>query len=295
MQLDALVAEDEPLLRQALAAQLQRLWPELRIVAECEDGAAALEALETYKPDLAFLDIRMPGVTGIDVARALETLSPQTQVVFVTAYDQYAIDAFERGAADYLLKPVSDERLLATRQRLLARLSAGRPDRQLLGQLLEQLARRPVEAAATPPLAWITASNGRETRLVMLEDVLYFRADSKYTAVVTADEELLHAATGVSGSAPAYLYAFVEALEAAGAAAGLPSEDASRLARSTITGAAALLARSGEEPAELRKQVTSPGGTTQAALEVLLGQGGLPDLLRDAVAAAARRSKELGG
>lgn len=191
MQLDALVAEDEPLLRQALAAQLQRLWPELRIVAECEDGAAALEALETYKPDLAFLDIRMPGVTGIDVARALETLSPQTQVVFVTAYDQYAIDAFERGAADYLLKPVSDERLLATRQRLLARLSAGRPDRQLLGQLLEQLARRPVEAATTPPLAWITASNGRETRLVMLEDVLYFRADSKYTTVATADGELL--------------------------------------------------------------------------------------------------------
>ena len=115
------------------------------------------------------------------------------------------------------------------------------------------------------------------------------------TAVDLVDEELLHAATGVSGSAPAYLYAFVEALEAAGAAAGLPADDASRLARSTITGAAALLARSGEEPAELRKQVTSPGGTTQAALEVLMRQDGFPDLLRDAVAAAARRSKELGG
>lgn len=115
------------------------------------------------------------------------------------------------------------------------------------------------------------------------------------TAIDLADEELLHAATGVSGSAPAYLYAFVEALEAAGAAAGLPAADASRLARSTIAGAAALLAASGEEPAELRKQVTSPGGTTQAALEVLMGQGGFPDLLRDAVAAAARRSKELGG
>ncbi|SBV37916.1 Uncharacterized response regulatory protein VV2_1193 [uncultured Stenotrophomonas sp.] len=191
MHLDALIAEDEPLLRQALAAQLQRLWPELRIVAECEDGAAALEALETLKPDLAFLDIRMPGVTGIDVARALETLSPRTQVVFVTAYDQYAIDAFERGAVDYLLKPVADERLLATRQRLLARLQAGTPDRQVLDRLLEQLARRPVEKAAAPPLAWITASSGRQTRLVMLEDVLYFRADSKYTAVVTASEELL--------------------------------------------------------------------------------------------------------
>ena len=119
MHLDALIAEDEPLLRQALVAQLQRLWPELRIVAECEDGAAALEALETLKPDLAFLDIRMPGVTGIDVARALETLSPQTQVVFITAYDQYAIDAFEQGAMDYLLKPVGPGRLAQTLARLM--------------------------------------------------------------------------------------------------------------------------------------------------------------------------------
>lgn len=115
------------------------------------------------------------------------------------------------------------------------------------------------------------------------------------TVVDVADEELMHAATGVSGSAPAYLYAFVEALEAAGAAAGLPAADSARLARSTIAGAAALMARSGEEPAELRKQVTSPGGTTQAALEVLLADGGFPDLLREAVAAATRRSKELGG
>lgn len=115
------------------------------------------------------------------------------------------------------------------------------------------------------------------------------------TVVDVADEDLMHAATGVSGSAPAYLYAFVEALEAAGAAAGLPAADSARLARSTIAGAAALMARSGEEPAELRKQVTSPGGTTQAALDVLLADGGFPDLLREAVAAATRRSKELGG
>lgn len=113
--------------------------------------------------------------------------------------------------------------------------------------------------------------------------------------VDVADEELMHAATGVSGSAPAYLYAFVEALEAAGASAGLPPEDAARLARSTIAGAAALMARSGEEPAELRKQVTSPGGTTQAALEVLMADRGFPQLLREAVAAASRRSKQLGG
>ncbi|WP_282273343.1 response regulator transcription factor [Stenotrophomonas sp. PS02298] len=191
MHLEALIAEDEPLLRQALVAQLQRLWPELDIVAECEDGAAALEALETHKPDLAFLDIRMPGITGLDVARALQRLSPHTEVVFVTAYDQYAISAFEQGAVDYLLKPVSDERLVATRQRVLARRQSGNTDPSVLERLLQQLARQPAAPLAAPPLAWITASNGRETRLVMLDEVLYFRADSKYTVVVTAEEELL--------------------------------------------------------------------------------------------------------
>jgi len=109
------------------------------------------------------------------------------------------------------------------------------------------------------------------------------------------DEDLLHAATGVSGSAPAYFYAFVEALEAGGAAAGLPPESARILARATMAGAAALLAQSGEEPAELRRQVTSPNGTTEAALKILMGEGGLEPLLRDAVAAATRRSRELGG
>lgn len=108
------------------------------------------------------------------------------------------------------------------------------------------------------------------------------------------DEGLMHAATAVSGSAPAYLYAFIEALEAAAAAAGLPPKDAQRLARSTLTGAAALLAQSGEDPAELRRQVTSPGGTTEAALNVLQSDTGLPPLMREAVAAAIRRSKELG-
>lgn len=114
------------------------------------------------------------------------------------------------------------------------------------------------------------------------------------TVVSLTDENLMHAATAVSGSSPAYLYAFIEALEAAGAAAGLSPKDAQRLARSTLTGAAALLARTGEDPAELRRQVTSPGGTTQAALDVLLANGALPDLMREAVAGAVRRSKELG-
>ena len=114
------------------------------------------------------------------------------------------------------------------------------------------------------------------------------------TVVDLVDEALMHAATAVSGSAPAYLYAFIEALEAAGAAAGLAPKDAQRLARSTLTGAAALLAQTGEEPAELRRQVTSPGGTTEAALNVLRSDTGLPPLLREAIGAAVRRSKELG-
>lgn len=113
--------------------------------------------------------------------------------------------------------------------------------------------------------------------------------------VELADEALLHAATGVSGSAPAYFYAFVEALEAAGAAAGLPPDASRELARATMVGAAALLDASGEDPAELRRQVTSPGGTTEAALAILTREAGLPSLLRDAVAAATRRSGELGG
>lgn len=114
------------------------------------------------------------------------------------------------------------------------------------------------------------------------------------TVVDLTDESLMHAATAVSGSAPAYLYAFIEALEAAGAAAGMAPRDAQQLARSTLTGAAALLAKNGGEPADLRRQVTSPGGTTEAALNVLLGEAGLPPLLREAVNAAIRRSKELG-
>ena len=187
---ECVIAEDEELLRTALAQQLGQAWPELRVVAQCEDGASALEAIAECRPDVAFLDIRMPGLTGIEVAAALAQVSPWTQVVFVTAYDQYAIDAFEQGAVDYLLKPVAADRLQATVQRLQARAAGGRPDPATLDALLQQLARRPAETAP-PPLAWITASSGRETRLIMLDDVAYFRADSKYTVVVTAEGEAL--------------------------------------------------------------------------------------------------------
>ncbi|HEV8694013.1 MAG TPA: LytTR family DNA-binding domain-containing protein, partial [Lysobacter sp.] len=187
----AIIAEDEALLRAALLDQLRDAWPQLQIVAECEDGASALEAIDEHKPEVAFLDIRMPGLTGLEVAAAATTASPQTQIVFVTAYDQYAIDAFERGAIDYLLKPIAPERLAATVQRLQARVAAGATDAAALAALLERLGATLPRASAQPPLTWITASAGRETRLILVDDVAYFRADNKYTTVMTAEGEAL--------------------------------------------------------------------------------------------------------
>lgn len=187
--LTCVVAEDEALLREALLKQLRQAWPELQVVAECEDGASALEALDEHKPRVAFLDIRMPGLTGLEVAAAAAEVAPQTQIVFVTAYDQYAIDAFERGAVDYLLKPISPTRLATTVQRLQAR--TGNNDAATLAALLERLGTRPPAPSAAPPLTWITASAGRETRLILVDEVAYFRADNKYTTVVTAEGEAL--------------------------------------------------------------------------------------------------------
>jgi DNA-binding LytR/AlgR family response regulator len=183
------VAEDEALLRDELVQQLTRAWPGLDIVAACEDGGAALEAIATHQPDVAFLDIRMPGLTGLEVAAALASCSPRTEVVFVTAYDQYAIDAFERGAVDYLQKPVSAERLAATVQRLQRRAGAA-PDAARLAALLRQLGAAPA-APKPPPLVWLTASAGSETRLIMVDDIAYFQSDSKYTVVMTAAGEAL--------------------------------------------------------------------------------------------------------
>ncbi|NHZ65622.1 LytR/AlgR family response regulator transcription factor [Massilia genomosp. 1] len=187
---ECVIAEDEQLLRDELVQLLAAAWPELRIVAACDDGAGALEAIARYLPQVAFLDIRMPGLSGLEVAGALAEVSPATQVVFVTAYDQYAIDAFERGALDYLLKPVVPARLAATVRRLKARLASGVADAGALAALLRQLG----QAAPPPraePLVWLTASAGADTRLIMVEDVAYFQADSKYTVVMTAQGEAL--------------------------------------------------------------------------------------------------------
>ncbi len=191
----AVIAEDEELLRNELATQLKLAWPELNIVALAEDGASALEEIAAHKPDIAFLDIRMPGLTGLDVAAALKECSPQTRIVFVTAYQQYAVDAFEKGAVDYLLKPIQADRLAATVARLkITSPSTGEalgasPD--TVSALLAQLKLNIETESKREPLAWITAGAGKDTKLIMVDEVAYFQADSKYTVVMTADGEAL--------------------------------------------------------------------------------------------------------
>ena len=185
------IAEDEALLRESLVQLLGQVWPELEIVAACEDGGSALEAIAAYQPEVAFLDIRMPGLSGLEVASSMLDAGMKTEVVFVTAYDQYAIDAFERGAVDYLLKPVARERLAGTVGRLRERLARGGQDIRQLQTLLQQLQSVAAPQPKTPPLVWLTASRGQETRLIMVDDVAYFQSDSKYTVVMTADGEAL--------------------------------------------------------------------------------------------------------
>ena len=187
----AIIAEDESLLRAELVSLLRGAWPELEIAAECEDGAAALDAIEAHAPDVAFLDIRMPGITGLEVAAAAAEASPKTQVVFVTAYNQYAIDAFDRGAVDYLLKPIAPDRLAATVSRLKARLDSGDSGAAALAAVVNQLRANLPALPRAEALQWITASVGKETRLIMVDDVAYFQADNKYTVVMTADGEAL--------------------------------------------------------------------------------------------------------
>jgi DNA-binding LytR/AlgR family response regulator len=187
----AIVAEDEALLRNDLLALLRAAWPELEVVAACEDGGSALEAIEAHRPEVAFLDIRMPRLTGLEVATAAADASPSTQVVVVTAYNQYAIDAFERGAVDYLLKPITPERLAATVRRLRERIASGAQAGAELVAIIDQLRAGLRDENRRAPLDWITASVGSETRLIAVEEVAYFRSDEKYTTVVTAAGEAL--------------------------------------------------------------------------------------------------------
>jgi DNA-binding LytR/AlgR family response regulator len=186
------IAEDEQLFREALLQLLRQEWPALDVVAACEDGGSALDAIGEHRPDVAFLDIRMPGLTGLEVAAAAAEASPATRIVFVTAYDQYAIQAFERGAVDYLLKPIARERLADTIKRLQERVAPAGAHGAALAALVKELgAALPAAKPAEAPLVWITASAGKETRLIMVDDVAYFRSDHKYTTVMTEHGEAL--------------------------------------------------------------------------------------------------------
>jgi len=181
-----LIADDEPLLRAHLAAQLRSHWPDVEI-EEAAHGQEALAMAAQRRPDAAFLDIRMPGCSGLDVARRLP---PEVRVVFVTAYDQYAVAAFETAAVDYLLKPVLADRLLATLERLQRSLEAGsavRVPQSLLDALRAELEGEPAPAR----LRFVRAQSGQELHLLPVGDVICFRADAKYTSVHTRDREYL--------------------------------------------------------------------------------------------------------
>ena len=178
----AVIAEDELPQRQELRAMLAELWPELDVVAECDDGLAALDALEQHRPQVLFLDIRMPGVSGLEVARAAGT---HCQVIFVTAYEEYALRAFDEGAVDYLQKPVSRERLARALERTRARLHNGTPVD--MAALLDMVQARLAPGRAA--IKWITASVGNSMKMFSIDEVLFFQAQEKYTRVVTADGE----------------------------------------------------------------------------------------------------------
>jgi DNA-binding LytR/AlgR family response regulator len=185
----ALIADDEAHLAHYLRDQLLKLWPELEIVAIARNGLEAAERIATLQPDVAFLDIQMPGLTGLEVAAGIEGL---TRVVFVTAYDEYALTAFEAEALDYVLKPVTAERLARTVERLqraLAPHEDAEPDDARLARALRTL--QAPAATASAPLRWIRASHGDLMHQVAVADVLFFHADDKYTCVRTAQAEYL--------------------------------------------------------------------------------------------------------
>lgn len=180
----ALIAEDEPLMRERLLAALNDVWPELVIAAVAKNGIEAIDLWNKHRPDVAFLDIRMPGKTGLEVAAEI---GDAAHIVFITAYDEYAVQAFENGAADYLMKPVEADRLATAVARVKKRLGSTPADLTgLLGQLLNQNAK-----SGANKLKWIRASLGNHTKLINVGDVLFFQSDTKYTRIVLKDSEAL--------------------------------------------------------------------------------------------------------
>lgn len=185
----AVIADDEPLMRDQLRARLKELWPELQIVSEAKNGEEAIEQVEEHRPEVVFLDIRMPVKTGVQAARDIARLDGRLpEIVFVTAYDQYAIDAFQQGVIDYVLKPAERERLAVTVERLKKRLAGPAGSSDTLQQALAKLAERLDPQAK---LKWIQASVGNQIQMIPVDDVLFFISDEKYTRVQTAQQEAL--------------------------------------------------------------------------------------------------------
>jgi DNA-binding LytR/AlgR family response regulator len=183
----ALIADDEPLLRESLTRLLAQTWPELEVIAQARNGRAAVESFEALRPDFCFLDVHMPGLSGIEAARFI---GRRAHVVFVTAYDQYAVQAFDQGALDYLVKPVELARLMDTVARLKERLRA-KPEIPDTNALLDQLAARVYKSATPPPspgLRWLRVSVGQALRLVSADEVDFLRSEDKYTLVAWHDQ-----------------------------------------------------------------------------------------------------------
>jgi DNA-binding LytR/AlgR family response regulator len=188
----AIIADDERLMREQLRMRLEEVWPELEIVGEAKNGEEAVQLVGELQPDLTFLDIRMPGKTGMEAAREI---GAQSHIVFVTAYDQYAVEAFERGAVDYLLKPTEKERLQVTVERIKERLKerSNGPKEAVndnMAALLSQIAEK-VGGPKQKYLQWIQASIGQDLRMIPVEEILFFRSDEKYTCVQTDKLEAL--------------------------------------------------------------------------------------------------------
>jgi DNA-binding LytR/AlgR family response regulator len=179
----ALIADDEPLLREILEARLAAAWPELKIVAQARNGRQAIELFEQHRPAICFLDVHMPGLSGVEVARHV---GKRAHLVFVTAFDQYALEAFQHGVLDYLVKPVTAARLTETVERLKARLQQAQPavhSEVLLTQLAERL-----KLNQPKPLDWIRATVGASLRMIPIDDIDYLKSDTKYTLVAYRDE-----------------------------------------------------------------------------------------------------------
>jgi DNA-binding LytR/AlgR family response regulator len=182
--ISAIIADDEDLPRKELRRMLEELWPELNILAECEHGSDALESIHQLNPDIAFLDIRMPGMTGLDVANATKG---RCHTVFTTAYDNHAIEAFSAGAIDYLLKPISRERLIEAIARLKERLNSNAAPNDI-SMLMAELDKR-LKPSNVERIKWISSSVGDTIKMFPIEKILFFTSDEKYTRVVCADDE----------------------------------------------------------------------------------------------------------